>query len=289
VIKACEPASRHLIGSLTWVSEVDHAQPAVTASPDPVPGSAGHATATELLVEVRDVHVTYHVFEDRKLGLRQRISTGQLRRRSREVHAVRGVSFQLHRGDSLGIVGHNGSGKSTLLAALTGLLPVSDGSILVRSRPTLLGVGAALRRQLSGRRNITLGCLAAGMTPTEVDQQMGDIIAFSGLKEFIDMPMNAYSSGMRARLAFSIATARTPEILLVDEALAVGDQQFKERCAARIEAIRQNAGAVVQVSHNMAEIKSSCNRVIWMDHGQIMAEGPTEEILAAYGKSQSDT
>jgi teichoic acid transport system ATP-binding protein len=244
------------------------------------------ANQPDLLVDVRDVHVTYHVYEDLKLGLRQRVSTGQLRRKSREVHAVCGVSFQLRRGDSLGIVGHNGSGKSTLLAALTGLLPTSAGTILIRSRPTLLGVGAALRRQLSGRRNIVLGCLAAGMTPAEVDEQMDDIIEFSGLRDFIDMPMRAYSSGMRARLAFSIATARTPEILLVDEALAVGDQSFKDRSAERIEWIRGHAGAVVQVSHNLAEIKSSCNRVIWMDHGLIRLEGPTEEVLDQYTASQ---
>lgn len=249
----------------------------------------GHDPDGELLVDVRDVHVTYHVYEDRKLGLRQRIASGQLRRRSRAVHAVRGVSFQLHRGESLGIIGSNGSGKSTLLAALTGLLPVESGEIHVRSRPTLLGVGAALRKQLSGRRNIVLGCLAAGMTPAEVDARIDAIIDFSGLGEFIDMPMQAYSSGMRARLAFSIATARIPEILLVDEALAVGDESFRRRCADRIETIRAESGAVVQVSHNMAEIKGACNRVIWMDKGLIRLEGPTEDVLEAYLDAQGPT
>src|SRR5690606_38794048 len=135
--------------------------------------------------------------------------------------------------------------------------------IRVRSRPTLLGVGAALRHGLSGRRNITLGCLAAGMNPSEIEAQMDDIIEFSGLQDFIDMPMKTYSAGMRARLTFSIATARRPDILLIDEALAVGDESFRSRCAERIEAIRSAAGAVVLVSHNMAEIRSSCSRVLW--------------------------
>jgi teichoic acid transport system ATP-binding protein len=240
----------------------------------------------ELLVDVRDVHVTYHVYEDKSLGIRARIATRQLVRKRRDVHAVRGVSFQLYRGDSLGIVGHNGSGKSTLLAALTGLLPVSAGEIRVRSRPTLLSVGAALRKQLSGRRNIVLGCLAAGMTPAEVDARLEEIIEFSGLEEFIDMPMSAYSSGMRARLAFSIATARTPEILLVDEALAVGDEAFKLRSAARIEAIRASAGAVIHVSHNRRDLETACNRVMWMDHGLIVAQGAPTEVLDLYNASQ---
>jgi teichoic acid transport system ATP-binding protein len=240
----------------------------------------------ELLVDVRDVHVTYHVYEDKSLGIRARIATRQLMRKRRDVHAVRGVSFQLYRGDSLGIVGHNGSGKSTLLAALTGLLPLSAGEIRVRSRPTLLSVGAALRKQLSGRRNIVLGCLAAGMTPSEVDARLEEIIEFSGLEEFIDMPMSAYSSGMRARLAFSIATARTPEILLVDEALAVGDEAFKLRSAARIEAIRASAGAVIHVSHSRGDLETACNRVMWMDHGVIVAEGAPSEVLDLYNASQ---
>ena len=243
-------------------------------------------TAPEMLVDVCDVHVTYHVYEDVKMGLRTRIATRQLRRPSREVHAVRGVSFQLFRGDALGIIGHNGSGKSTILAALTGLLPVSAGEIRVHSRPTLLSVGAALRRQLSGRRNIVLGCLAAGMTPSEVDEKMDEIIQFSGLEEFIDMPMSAYSSGMRARLAFSIATARTPEILLVDEALAVGDEAFRRRSAARIEQIRSEAGAVIQVSHNLKELEAACNRMIWMDHGVILAEGAPDQVMEQYMASQ---
>lgn len=239
-----------------------------------------------VVVRVRDVHVVYRVYEDRRLNLSTRLARRQLRRRSRRVHAVRGVSFTLRQGDSLGIVGHNGSGKSTLLAALTGLLPIESGTIAVRSRPTLLGVNAALRPQLSGRRNIELGLLAMGLSRAEVADLAEPIIDFAGLGEFIDMPMQAYSSGMRARLAFSIATSRTPDILLIDEALAVGDEEFRQRSAERIAQIRRNSGAVVLVSHNPREVRATCNRVIWMDHGVVRDDGPPSRVVDAYVLSQ---
>lgn len=239
-----------------------------------------------VVVRVDDVHVTYRVFEDLKLSVKDRFTQRRLRRKYREVHAVQGVSFELYEGESFGIVGANGSGKSTLLSALTGLLPIESGTIEVRSRPTLLGVGAALRPQISGRRNIVLGCLAAGMKPDEVEARIDEIIEFSGLGEFIDMPMQAYSSGMKARLTFSIATARSPDILLIDEALAVGDERFKRRSLERVNAIRANAGAVVIVSHNANEIRSSCGRAIWMDRGVVQAAGDPDDVMDEYQKFQ---
>lgn len=241
---------------------------------------------TPLVVAVDDVHVTYRVYEDRQLGLRERFASQQLRRKYREVRAVKGVSFELREGDALGIIGSNGSGKSTLLSAMTGLLPIESGTIRVRSRPTLLGVGAALRQNLSGRRNIRLGCLAAGMSHDEIDDKLDDIIEFSGLADFIDMPMRAYSSGMRARLTFSIATARVPEVLLVDEALAVGDQSFRQRSAERVREVRDSAGAVVLVSHNLGEIRSSCNRALWLDRGEMRVIGPPGEVIDEYLSDQ---
>lgn len=240
-----------------------------------------------VVVEVDDVHITYRVYEDAKLALRERVAKGKLRRRYVEVKAVRGISFTLRQGDSLGIVGSNGSGKSTLLAALTGLLPIERGSIRVRSRPTLLGVGAVLRQQLSGRRNIVLGCLASGMTPAEVQAQIDDIIDFSGIRESIDLPMQTYSSGMRARLLFSIATARVPDILLIDEALAVGDEAFKRRSSERIADIRKRSGAVVLVSHNLNEVRTTCNRAIWMEQGVVVAVGAPDEVVDKYLAAQS--
>lgn len=253
---------------------------------DTAAATAPTHTDRPVVVQVDDVHVTYRVYEDKQLGLRERLAQRKVRRRYREVLAVRGVSFELHEGESLGIVGSNGSGKSTLLSALTGLLPIESGTIRVRSRPTLLGVGAVLRQGLSGRRNIVLGCLAAGMTPAEVEAKIDDIIEFSGLEDFIDMPMKAYSSGMKARLTFSIATARTPDILLIDEALAVGDERFKKRSMQRVREIRDQAGAVVLVSHNSAEIKSSCSRVIWLEQGLIRSDGDAEAVVDEYLDAQ---
>lgn len=237
---------------------------------------------SDVLVDARHVSVTYRVYEQRSMGLRERVLQRDMRRKFREIKAVQDVSLVLHRGESLGLVGPNGSGKSTLLSALTGLIPVDSGDIFVRSRPGFLQVGTAMQPELTGRRNIVLGCLGAGMTRQEIAEKIDDIIEFSGLIDAIDLPMKAYSSGMRARLVFAVATARIPEILLIDEALAVGDQQFRKKSSDRIDEIRAEAGAVVLVSHNNAEIGQMCSRVIWLDHGTVVMDGPTDEVMEHY-------
>jgi teichoic acid transport system ATP-binding protein len=205
------------------------------------------------------------------------------------VHRSRGGEFRLrvdelslHRGEVLVVLGPNGAGKSTLLRGVAGLLPVTKGRVYARSRPTLLGVAAALQPMLSGRRNIYIGGLALGLSRREIDAQVKEIIEFSGLQDFIDLPMRAYSSGMRARLQFSIATAVAPEILLIDEALAVGDRQFRRRSAKRIAEIRANAGTIFLVSHNLNEIRQSCTRGIWLDHGELLMDGPVNDVVDAY-------
>lgn len=240
----------------------------------------------QTIVIADDVHVSYTVFEDRSSSLKQRFAGGQ-KGRSRRVHAVRGVSFEIYEGDSLGLVGSNGSGKSTLLSALTGLLPLQQGQILVRSRPTLLGVGAVLKPALSGRRNIMLGLLAMGLSSRDAKQRVDGIVEFSGIAESIDLPMRTYSSGMRARLTFAIATAVTPDILLIDEALVVGDEQFRIRSRERMNEVLAEAGALVLVSHNLGEIRSTCNRAIWLERGVILAEGDPDEVIDRYLEAQS--
>ncbi|HIG25026.1 MAG TPA: ABC transporter ATP-binding protein [Acidimicrobiia bacterium] len=229
-----------------------------------------------------EVNVIYRVYEDSKPGIKQMFSKGRTHRKFRSIHAVKGVSFRLDEGESLGIIGSNGSGKSTLLMALTGLLPTESGKIKVRSRPTLLAVSAALRPGLSGRRNIIIGGLAMGMSKREIDERLDEICAFAELEDFIDLPMRTYSSGMRARLSFAIATAHQPEILLIDEALAVGDAHFKEKSAERINKIRSQAGAVILVSHDTAEVARSCERALWIEKGELRADGPTDEVVALY-------
>jgi teichoic acid transport system ATP-binding protein len=146
-------------------------------------------------------------------------------------------------------------------------------------------VGAILNPQLSGRRNLELGCLALGMSRDKVADKVGYLADFTGLEEFIDLPLKAYSSGMRARLTFAIGTVVVPDILLIDEALAVGDMDFRDRAQERLDQIRDEAGAVVLVSHSLPEIARSCDRVIWLDHGSVIADGPAEEVLAAYSIS----
>lgn len=234
------------------------------------------------MVVAEDLHVVYRAYEERRAGLRQVISSGLRPRSYREIHAVQGVSLTAWPGEVVGVIGPNGSGKSTLLASIAGLLPATDGAVYARSQPALLGVGAVLQPMLSGRRNILLGCLALGMSRAQAKEQESEIIDFSGLANFIDLPMRTYSSGMRARLQFSIATAVAPEIILIDEALAVGDRDFKKRSADRLEQLRSAAGTVFLVSHSLREVRNLSTRVLWLEDGQIALEGPPDQIVDAY-------
>ncbi len=233
-------------------------------------------------VEVRDAHVSYRVFEEPAMGLKQGFARGRMRRQYRRIHAVQGATLDLFERETLGLIGPNGAGKSTLLAAMTGLLPLRSGSIRGRSRPSLLGVSSVLRPALTGRRNILIGGLALGFTRAEIAQRMDEIIDFAGLRAHIDRPMRTYSAGMRARLRFAIATARIPEILLIDEALTVGDEEFRRRAAERIDEVRAASGSVVLVTHNLNEIRRFSDRVVWLDGGRIHAVGEPDEIVDAY-------
>ena len=241
------------------------------------------------VVIVDDVHVEYKVFATGKRPSAADKRSLKLRARGKQmrtVHALKGVSFTAYQNDSIGVIGTNGSGKSTLMRAIAGLTPTSQGAIYSDSRPSLLGVGAALLKDLSGERNIILGGLAMGFTIEQIEERYDDIVAFAGLEKFIDLPMRAYSSGMTARLKFAIATMATHEILIVDEALAVGDRRFRQRSEARIREIRDNAGTVFLVSHSMQSIKDTCSRVIWLDQGTLLMDGDPDEVIAEYHKAQ---
>ena len=240
-------------------------------------------------VVVDDVHVTYRVHAGGSRGnapmalyrmvTRQKPPPATLR----EVKAVRGVSFTSYQGEAIGIVGRNGSGKSTLLRAIAGLLPPSSGAVYTVGQPSLLGVNAALMNDLTGERNIVLGCLAMGMTPAEVDAAFQDVVDFSGVEEqFIALPMSTYSSGMAARLRFAIASAKTHDVLLVDEALATGDSDFRRKSEARIRELRDAAGTVFLVSHTSDVVRETCQRAIWLEKGLIKMDGPSGEVIDAY-------
>ena len=235
-----------------------------------------------LAIACRGVEVSY-VVRGHRPGLRDKMRGAGSR--PRVIHAVRGVDFDIFEGESVGIVGPNGSGKSTLLRTVAGLLPATGGDVFVRSLPALLGVNAVLRPLMTGRRNVQIGLLAQGLRHEEVDLLMDDVVAFAELDDFIDLPMNTYSSGMRARLHFAIATAIAPEILLIDEALAVGDRHFREKSARRLDEHRSEAGTMLLVSHNLGEIRRSCQRTIWIEQGVIREDGPTEDVLRDYESS----
>ncbi len=240
--------------------------------------------STRVMVRVEEACVRYRVHTERRPTMRERL-TGARRATPSYVEAVRGVSLDVRAGDILGLIGGNGAGKSTLMRAMGGLLPPHRGRVLAVTQPVLLGVGAALKPQLSGRRNITLGLLALGMTRTQAHALGPDVVEFAELDEALDRPLKTYSSGMKARLHFAIATTVAPEILLVDEALSVGDQSFKEKSAARLQELKERAGAVVVVSHSLDEIAETCNRVCWMKDGQIVMDDGPDEVVAAYRKT----
>ena len=243
-------------------------------------------------VIVDDLHIVYKVYgaasESEKgnaANALMRILRRQGRPQMKEVHAVKGVSFVAHHGDAIGIIGRNGSGKSTLLRAIAGLLPPHKGAVYTNGQPSLLGVNAALMKELTGERNIILGCYAMGMSPAEVREKYDEIVDFSGIGDFVQFPMSTYSSGMGARLRFAISSAKTHDVLLIDEALATGDRDFKRKSQQRIKQMRDSAGTVFLVAHNLDVIEETCNRVIWLHKGKIRMEGDPQEVLEAYNKA----
>jgi teichoic acid transport system ATP-binding protein len=241
-------------------------------------------------VVVENLHVVYKVQGPNTaaaspVAALKRVVTRSSARGVREVHAVRGVSFAAYEGDAIGLIGSNGSGKSTLLRAIAGLLPPASGSVFTKRQPSLLGVNAVLLNDLSGERNVLLGCLAMGMRRSEVKARVAEIIDFSGINErgdFASLPMRTYSSGMAARLRFAIAAAKTHDVLLIDEALATGDAHFKQRSEERVQELRAGAGTVFLVSHDIGTIRGACERTIWLESGVMWMDGPTDEVCEAY-------
>ncbi|WNO74259.1 MULTISPECIES: ABC transporter ATP-binding protein [unclassified Streptomyces] len=241
-------------------------------------------------VVVDDVHVKYKVNGGRTgKGSATTAMSRIISRRSapgiREVHAVKGVSFAAYKGEAVGLIGSNGSGKSTLLKAIAGLLPPSDGRVFTQGQPSLLGVNAALMGDLTGERNVILGGLAMGMSREQVHERYDDIVDFSGINDkgdFITLPMRTYSSGMGARLRFSIAAAKSHDVLLIDEALATGDAKFQRRSQERINELREEAGTVFLVSHSTGTITATCDRALWLEAGTLRMDGPAKDVVAAY-------
>jgi teichoic acid transport system ATP-binding protein len=244
-------------------------------------------------VIVDGVHVTYKITgagqtmnNTPAMALKRMMSKDKAGPTIREVKAVKGVSFTAYQGEAIGLIGSNGSGKSTILRAIAGLLPVDQGAIYTMGQPSLLGANAALLPDLSGEQNVILGLLAMGMDRQHAEEMMPGIIEFSGINEhgenFGELPMNTYSSGMAARLRFSIAAAKLHDVMLVDEALATGDARFRRRSEERVRELLAGAGTVFLVSHAVATIQEVCDRSIWLERGVIRMDGPTPEVVEAY-------
>lgn len=206
--------------------------------------------------------------------------------RNKEFWALKDVSFEVKHGEALGIIGSNGAGKSTTLKLLSRILRPNQGSIRVIGRlSALIEVGAGFHPDLTGRENIYLNAAILGMNRSQVDQRFDEIVAFSGLEDFIDTPVKRYSSGMYARLGFSVAVHVNPEVLLVDEVLSVGDMIFQEKCVQRMLSFAERGTTVIFVSHNLAAVKRLCARTVLLSKGEMVSTGPTDGVLVQYVQS----
>lgn len=220
----------------------------------------------------------------------RRARMGGLRPRGREtIWALRDVSFDVPRGTILGVIGRNGAGKTTLLSMLSRVTAPTEGrAVLAGKVSALLEVGTGFHPELTGRENVYLNGAVLGMRRREIERKFDEIVAFSEIARFIDTPVKRYSSGMALRLAFSVAAHLDPDILLVDEVLAVGDASFQAKCLGKMGEVTGEGRTVVLVSHNMPTIASLADRCIWLDHGRIVAEGPTAEVIERYLASVRD-
>ena len=197
--------------------------------------------------------------------------------------ALREVAFDVHQGDTLGIIGRNGAGKSTLLKLLSRITLPTTGTISMKGRmSSLLEVGTGFNPELTGRENIFVNGAILGMRKAEIAKKLDDIIAFSGIQHHIDSPVKRYSSGMKVRLGFSVAAHLEPEILVIDEVLAVGDAEFQRKCLGKMKDVSRAGRTILFVSHNMTAIASLCSRVVWLHDGRVRMNGPTDEVVRAY-------
>lgn len=207
--------------------------------------------------------------------------------RFKEFLALDHVNLQVEDGEILGIIGRNGAGKSTLLKVISRVLVPTGGRVRIRGRVSpLLELGAGFHPELTGYENIFLNGTLLGRSRREVESRLAEIIEFAELGAFIDSPLRTYSSGMVARLGFSVATTWQPEILILDEVLSVGDEAFRAKCEVRMEKFRDHGTTTLLVTHDSTTVETFCTRAVWMDHGQIKAVGPAKEVVSLYRKSQ---
>lgn len=234
-------------------------------------------------IAVDGLSVHYRAPLERKATLKSRFAKRGRRPPPPRIEAVNDVSFEVRRGEVLGVVGANGAGKSTLLRAIAGILPPALGRITIRGRVTaLLALGVGFHPELSGRENAYLGGLTAGLSRSDIEVRLEEILAFADIGEFIDYPVKTYSSGMQGRLAFSVAVHLDPDVLLIDEALSTGDAAFRVRAGRKMEELCSRARALVVVSHGMDVIRRLSTEVLWLERGEARQIGDPDDVVESY-------
>jgi ABC-type polysaccharide/polyol phosphate transport system ATPase subunit len=237
-------------------------------------------------IDLEGVSLDFQVRRFKHLTLKEFLVRGLFKRATNpiiHVHALKDITLHVGEGERLGIIGHNGAGKSTLLKLLAGIYPPSSGTRTVRGRiSSLFDITLGFEPDASGWENIYYRGYLQGETPQTIKPKVDAIAAFTELGEFLDMPVRYYSAGMMIRLAFAIATASEPEILIVDEVLSVGDLAFQQKASQRIRALMAQARLMVMVSHDLRSLQGLCTRIVWLDHGCIRRIGPPAETIAAY-------
>ena len=240
-------------------------------------------------ISVENVSKTFRLYHDKNQTLKSTVMRGR-RARYEEFRALDGVSLEIEHGQTYGFIGHNGSGKSTLLKCIARILRPDDGRIVVDGKiSALLELGAGFHPELSGKDNIFLNGTILGIPSREIHRKYDEIVEFAGLERFIDTPVKNYSSGMYVRLGFSVAINVDPDILLVDEVLAVGDEEFQRRCNEKFAEMRARDKTIVVVSHGLGAVRNLCDRLAWLDHGQLRMIGDAGEVIDTYvGEVQTD-
>lgn len=233
-------------------------------------------------IEFRDVSKFFYRHAGRAL-LRSHIEHWFRRTARDKFYALRGVSFRIAPGESVGLIGTNGAGKSTLLSLIAGLADPDEGSIAVDGRVgALLQLGAGFHPDLTGLENVYLNAALMGFTRRRIQELFETVVEFAGVGEFIDEPLRTYSSGMVMRLAFSVAVHMDPDILIIDEVLSVGDHAFQAKCTERIRGFKRAGKTLLCVSHSGSAVEDLCERALWLDHGELVMDGPASEVVDAY-------
>ena len=237
---------------------------------------------SDLALSVSHLTKSFRLHTEKASSIKQLIA-GKGRNRFDEFTALKDVSFDVREGEVFGVIGHNGSGKSTLLKCMAGILQPNSGSVTVNKRMSaLLELGAGFHPELSGRDNVFLNAAILGMGRREIALRFDDIVEFSGLESFIDAPVKTYSTGMYVRLAFAVAINVDPQLLIIDEILAVGDVTFQQKCMEKFVDFRNEGRTIVLVTHAMQSVRDMCDRAVWLEHGKLIAEGDPAELVEAY-------